>query len=141
MNRTSTSTENAASVPPKRPLRIVVVDDNRDTVITMAALLRVEGHDTRACHHGKDVLRCVTEFDADVVLLDVAMPGMSGWDVARELRQVCGEKRPMIIGVTGEYTKGADRVLAEMAGFDYYLIKPADPKVLFALLEKAQQPG
>ena len=139
MNRTSTSTQNTASVPPKRPLRVVVVDDNRDIVITMMALLRVEGHDTTACHKGDDVLRCVTDFDADVVLLDVGLPGMNGWDVARELRRIYGDSRPMIIGMTGEYTKGADRILAEMVGFDYYLVKPADPKVLFALLEKARR--
>jgi DNA-binding response OmpR family regulator len=141
MNRTSTGNHDTASVPPKRPLHVVIVDDNRDIVLTMSALLRVEGHHTRACYNGIDVLRCVTDFDADVVLLDVGLPGMNGWDVAREVRNVCGDSRPMIIGMTGEYTKGADKILAEMLGFDYYLVKPADPKVLLALLEKARHPG
>jgi two-component system OmpR family response regulator len=71
------------------------------------------------------------------VVLDIGLPGMSGWDVAREIRERISKDRPMIIGITGEYTKGADRVLAEMAGFNYYLVKPADPKVLVALVEKA----
>ena len=77
------------------------------------------------------------EFDPDVVLLDIGLPGRNGWDVARQIREQIPGKRPMLICITGQYTKGADKILAEMAGFDYYLVKPTDPKVLFALLDKA----
>jgi two-component system, chemotaxis family, CheB/CheR fusion protein len=123
---------------PPRPLRVVVVDDNRDIVLTTMALLRLEGHETKGCYSGADVLECVRAFDADAVVLDIGLPGMTGWDVARQLRVAMPGGRPLIIGITGEYTKGADRVLAEMSGFDYYLVKPADPKVLSALVEKAR---
>ena len=120
---------------------MLVVDDNHDMVLSLRALLRLEGHDTKGCYNGSEVLNCVQEYDPDVVLLDIALPGENGWEAARRIRAKIPGKRPMLIGITGEYTKGADRVLAEMSGFDYYLVKPADPKVLFALLEKAGHPG
>jgi two-component system OmpR family response regulator len=129
--------ESTTQRPPGRPLRVVVIDDNRDFVLTTMALLRGEGHETRACYSGSEAYDCVKEFDADVVVLDVGLPGLSGWDVARQLRARIPGKRPLIIGMTGEYAKGADHVLAQIAGFDYYLIKPADPNVLLALVEKA----
>ena len=122
----------------KRPLRVVIVDDNRDIVLTTSELLRAEGHETKPCYNGSDVLRCVEDFDPDVLLLDIGLPDMSGWAVAREIRHLFGDKRPVIIGITGEFTKGADRILGEINGFDYYLVKPADPKVLLTLLEKAR---
>ena len=118
-------------------MRVLVVDDNRDIVLTMMALLRIEGHDTKACYNGSEVLNFVRDYDPDVVLLDIGLPGQSGWEVARQIRAKMPNKRPMLIGITGEYTKGADRILAEMSGFDYYLVKPADPKVLSMILEKA----
>lgn len=122
-----------------RALRVVVVDDNKDIVATTMALLRLEGHEATPCYNGSDVLGLVRESNADVVLLDIGLPGMSGWDVARQIRAQIPGRRPMIIGITGEYTKGADKVLAEMAGFDYYLVKPADPKVVAALCDQARQ--
>jgi DNA-binding response OmpR family regulator len=123
----------------RRPLRVAVIDDNRDIVDTMTELLKAEGHDTRACYTGTDAFACVKAYDPDAVLLDIGLPGVSGWEVARQIRVAgTGEPphRPLIIGITGEYTKSADRILSRMNGFDYYLIKPADPKVLLALLEK-----
>src|SRR5688500_17180392 len=118
MNHPATSTGHKTSTPLARALRVVVVDDDRDTVLTSMALLRMEGHDTKGCHKGSEVLDCVVAFDADVVLLDVALPGMSGWDVARQIRaHYPHSKHPMIIGLSGEYTKGADRLLAQMTGF------------------------
>ena len=129
--------------PPPRSLRVLVVDDNRDIVLTMMALLRLEGHDTKACYSGSEVLNYVSEYDPDVVLLDIGLPGENGWEVARQIRARTRNKRPMLIAITGEYTKAADRILAEMSGFDYYLVKPADPKVLSMILEKAasEYPG
>ena len=127
-----------------RPLRVVVVDDNRDIVMTTMALLGAEGHETKGCYDGMAALPCIAEFDPDVVLMDIGLPGKSGWDVAKEIRAAMPGNRPMLIGISGEFTKEADKDLSELVGFDYYLIKPADPKVLLTLLEKAadaQQPG
>ena len=66
------------------------------------------------------------------------MPGMSGWDVARQVRQVCGRERPLLIAISGVYKQSADQILGKLAGFNYYLAKPYDPSVLMALLRDAQ---
>lgn len=121
-----------------RPLRIAVIDDNKDVVTTMTALLESEGHETAGCYSGAEAYACVEEFKPDVVLLDIGLPGKTGWDVARQIRAVHPSRRPMLIAITGQYTKGADKVLSEIVGFDYYLVKPADPNVLLALIEKAR---
>jgi DNA-binding response OmpR family regulator len=122
-------------------LRVLVVDDNPDIVATTMALLRLDGHETEGCYSGTDVLTCVTGFQPDVVVLDIGLPGLSGWEVARRIRARIQGKQPMIIGVTGEYTKEVDKILSEVIGFDYYLVKPADPKVLGALVAKARTGG
>ena len=121
-----------------RPLRVAVIDDNQDIVATMVALLESEGHETMACYTGSEAYSCIQQFDPDVVLLDIGLPGESGWQVARKIRENIPGDRPMIIGITGQFTKGADRILAEMNGIDYYLVKPADPIVLLSLLQQAK---
>jgi two-component system, OmpR family, response regulator len=123
-----------------RALRIAVIDDNQDVVATMTAILETEGYETRACYTGSDALPLVQKFDPDVVLLDIGLPGQSGWEIARKIRTDLPGARPMIIGITGQFTKGADRILAEMNGIDYYLVKPADPIVLLSLVEQAKPP-
>jgi two-component system OmpR family response regulator len=127
-------------------MRVLVVDDNPDIVTTMVALLRTQGHETKECYHGSEVLPAVREFDPDVVLLDLGLPGESGWELARQIRELGkrgdeqnASSRPMLIAITGEYTNGADKRRAEMAGFDCYLLKPADPNVLLAVLAKARE--
>ena len=119
--------------PQPGALRIVVVDDDRDTVQTLATLLDAEGHDVRALHSGKQVVRVAREFNPDAVLLDIAMPELSGWEVARAIREELG-RRPMLIGISGEYKHSVDRILSEAIGFDHYLVKPYDPNELLALL-------
>jgi DNA-binding response OmpR family regulator len=119
-------------------LRVLIVDDNHDIVLTTMALLRIDGHETRGCHNGSEVFGCVREYDPDVVLLDIGLPGMSGWEVARQIRSGLPGKRPVLIAITGEFTKGSHKMLGEMSGFDSYLVKPVDPKVLLALIDKAR---
>lgn len=68
------------------------------------------------------------------MLLDIAMPELSGWEVARTIRARRGADRPLLIGIRGEYRQGADRVLAQTLGFDHYLVKPYAPADLLALL-------
>jgi DNA-binding response OmpR family regulator len=115
-----------------RRLRIVVADDDRDAVITLATVLQHEGHEVREVYRGSEVLRMVRDFDPDVALIDIGMPGMTGYDVAREIRQVFG-KRPVLIAVTG-WKKTSDRILAQIAGFDHHLAKPFEAGELLALL-------
>lgn len=126
----------ARKIPPQsapRALRVLVVDDDRDAVQTLALLLGDEGHEVRALHAGKEVVRVVREFNPDAVLLDIAMPDLSGWEVGRAIREELG-RRPVIIGISGEYTHSVDRILSEAVGFDHYLVKPYDPNELLQLL-------
>ena len=117
---------------PKR-LRILVADDERDQVATLALLLIDEGHEVREVYRGSEVLRMVHDFDPDVALVDIGMPGMTGYDVAREIRQVFGNGRPLLIAVTG-WKQSSDRILAQLAGFNHHLSKPFDPKALLELI-------
>ena len=122
---------------PARTLRVLVVDDNRDLVETTVSLLRFAGHEATPCYRGDRVMECVRASDPDVIVMDIGLPGQSGWDAAREVRAAIPGRRPLLIGISGQFTRSADRVITEMAGFDYFLAKPADPKVLMTLVEKS----
>lgn len=104
--------------------------------MTLATILEHEGHEVREVYRGSEVLRMVRDFDPDVALIDISMPGMTGYDVARELRQVFGERRPTLIAVTG-WKKTSDRILAQIAGFDHHLAKPFEAQALIDLLQSA----
>ncbi len=117
----------------KRKLRILVADDERDQVATLAALLIDEGHEVREVYRGSEVTRMAHEFDPDVALIDIGMPGMTGYDVARELRLEFGKTRPLLIAITG-WKQSSDKILAMLAGFDHHLAKPFDPHALLALI-------
>lgn len=117
-----------------RPLRVIVADDDRDTVVTLMMLLRDEGYEVRSVHSGRNVMGAVLDFDPDAVILDIHLPELSGWEVARTIRAQRGLERPMLIGVSGEYKQGADRILSEILGFDHYLLKPYNPNDLLTLL-------
>jgi len=133
----ATSADSPRPTPPQRQLRVLICDDEKDFALTTAELLRGEGHDTKTCYRGDEVIRHVEEYDPDVVILDIRLPGKSGWEAASEIRRRFGPRRPLLIGVSGEYTKASDQMLSKINGFDYYLIKPADPSVLFLLLRDA----
>ena len=120
---------------PGPPLRIVIAEDDRDTAATLEALLNDEGHQTRCVHHGRDVVQAVGQFGSDVVLLDIGMPGMTGYDVARELRDRYGSAKPVLVAVTA-YGKAVDKLMAKNAGIDYHVSKPYDPRQLLALIGK-----
>jgi CheY-like chemotaxis protein len=118
----------------RRRLRVLVADDERDQVTMLAAILQDEGHDVREVYLGAEVLRMVREFDPDVALIDIGMPGMTGYDVARELRAEFGRLRPLLIAVTG-WKQSSDRILARIAGFDHHVAKPFEAKTLLELIE------
>jgi DNA-binding response OmpR family regulator len=131
------STSGATHLEPlRRALRVMVVDDEPDSVVTLLALLRDEGYDAKGFGSGRAALDAVESFDPDVVIADIAMPMINGWDVARAIRRTMGTERPLLIALTGRYTKGADRVLGELSGFDHYLTKPYEPRVLLAFIAR-----
>ena len=128
------SAENEPAKAP-RSLRVLIAEDDRDAALTLMMILRDEGHDARAVHSGRRVMGEVLDFDPDVIVLDIHLPELSGWEVARTIRGRRGRRQPMLIGISGEYKQGADRVLAEILGFDHYLIKPYEPQSLLSLLD------
>jgi CheY-like chemotaxis protein len=116
-------------------MRILVADDERDSVDTLVMLLADEGHDVRGVYRGADVLPAMEKFAPDWVLLDIAMPDMSGFELAQKIRRRYGESRPRMIAISGRYKKGSDRLLAELAGFNHHVPKPYEPDALLALLK------
>jgi DNA-binding response OmpR family regulator len=129
----SPASSRASSRAPNR-LRVVVIDDEPDTVLMLLTLLRDEGYEAEGFASGRAALDSLRAYDPDVVISDVSMPIVNGWDIAREVRRVMGESRPTLIGISGHYVRTADKILAELAGFNYYLTKPYDPNALMALL-------
>jgi CheY-like chemotaxis protein len=113
--------------------RILVADDDKDAVLSLTALLREEGYQVRGVHRGAEVLDAVFTFAPDVVLLDIGMPQMSGYDVARTLRERYGSARPALIAVTGRAGE-FDRQHALAAGFEHHVAKPYEPRILLRLI-------
>jgi two-component system CheB/CheR fusion protein len=122
-----------------RPKRVVVVDDNRDGAESLAMLLRLWGHDVLVAHDGPTALVKVKEERPDVVLLDIGLPGMDGYQVARRLREH-GSGRPVLVALTGFGHEDARRRSRE-AGFDHHLTKPVDPADLQRLLAAPAEVG
>ena len=135
MTRSDPSSDKSSRDPRSAPssLRVLVVDDERDTVLMLQALLRSEGYETRGAASAGEMWKVIDAFDPDVVLLDIGLPDRSGYEVARRLRECFGEKRPKLIAVTG-WNKGSDKILAQIAGFDHHIGKPYDPNQLLALV-------
>ena len=115
-------------------LRILVADDERDTANMLAMLLRDEGHEVQVTLRGDDALEICRLFRPDVVIADVNMPGISGYALARELRDRHGELAPLLIAVSGVWTNTTDRLVGKAVGFDHYLLKPCDPKEIIRLI-------
>jgi len=122
--------------PAKRPLRILVVDDDRDAVKTLSALLQQDGHEVIEAYTSGAVLNLVRSREPDAVLLDIGMPGATGFEIARELRLRLGRSCPALIAITA-WTQPAAREMGRLSGFNHYLTKPytvAELRVLLASL-------
>ncbi|WP_437312792.1 GAF domain-containing protein [Sorangium sp. So ce385] len=119
------SSAGPATGAPTAALRILVVDDSVDGAESLALLLRISGHETRAVHTGPDALTATRELGADVVFLDIGLPGMNGYEVARRLRAEPDLSGLFLVALTGWGTED-DRRQAREAGFDHHLTKPVD---------------
>lgn len=121
--------------PKRHRLRVLVADDDRDTAVMLAAILRDEGDEVHTVLRGDEVLDVVRLFRPDAVLLDLNLPGMSGYAIAHEIRERHGAVAPMLIAISGVWKDTSERLAGQAMGFDHYLIKPCDPKRVLALLE------
>jgi signal transduction histidine kinase/ActR/RegA family two-component response regulator len=135
-------TNNAASDRLKNPIstggRMLVVDDNRDAADSLAALLRKLGNEVRTANNGPAALEVIQSFSPSVVLLDLGMPGMSGYEVAQCARDLPGGQEFILVAVTG-WGQEDDRRRTREAGFNHHLVKPVEIGVLRELVAEIQE--
>jgi PAS domain S-box-containing protein len=131
--------ERAISVPMLKR-RILVVDDNTDAAESLAALLSINGHETRLAHDGLQAVEEARAFQPDVVFLDIGMPTVDGHETARRIRQEPWGKNMVLVALTG-WGQSEDRRRSQEAGFNHHLVKPADPTVVAKLISSLAQPN
>ena len=126
---------------PARALRVLVVDDNLDAATSLASLLRTFGHDVLLAHDGVSALHAALEYGPEVVLLDIGLPDVNGYEVAKSIRQQPALTNVVLVAVTG-YGQESDRQHSREAGFDHHLVKPTDfgkvASILSAVAETLQ---
>jgi CheY-like chemotaxis protein len=121
---------------PARSLNVLVVDDNVDGAMSMALVLRGDGHTVRVAHDGVEALEIARDHRPDAVLLDIGLPkGLDGLEVARRLRKLPGFAQTLLVAMTG-YGGDEDRAKSRTAGFDHHLTKPVDLDALAALFAR-----
>ena len=118
----------------KVPRRVLIADDNHDTAEMASMLLEMLGHETRVAHDGVEALEVAEQFEPEVVLLDIGMPRLNGYDVCRKLRERSFGKRALIVACSG-WGQEEDRNKSRAAGFDQHLVKPVSPELITRLLE------
>jgi CheY-like chemotaxis protein len=102
----------------------LVVDDNVDSVLSFSMLLEASGHEVRTAHDGPAAVRAALEYRPDLVVLDIGLPGLNGYEVAKRIRQNPVLTNVVLVALTG-YGQEADREASRQAGFDHHLVKPA----------------
>jgi CheY-like chemotaxis protein len=124
------------SLPPGRC--ILIVEDNADAREALRVLLELEGHTVEAAAEGRKAIELARAKDPDIALVDIGLPGLDGYEVARQLRTP-PRRRPVLIALTG-YGQAEDRQRAADAGFDDVIVKPVDPSTLTTLLATLEIP-
>jgi len=117
---------------PDHRCRVLVVDDNEDAALSLAMMLDVMGYEVRTAHDGLEAVRAADEFLPEAALLDIGLPNLSGYDVARHIRGHQGEE-VLLVAITGWGT-AEDVKRSQDAGFDHHFTKPADPERLRDIL-------
>jgi CheY-like chemotaxis protein len=113
--------------------RVLVVDDNRDAADSMGMLLRLKGNDVRTAHDGLEGVELAGTFRPELVLLDIGLPKLNGYDVARQIRRQPGGAEVVLVALTG-WGQDEDRRRSQEAGFDLHVVKPVDLMALEQLL-------
>lgn len=115
------------------PSRVLIVEDNQDCAETLRILVRCWGHEARVAHDGEAGLIEANAFLPNVLLLDLGLPKLDGFELGRRVRQTPGLENALLIAITG-YDQDEDRRRTSEAGFDHHFVKPCDPEVLERLL-------
>jgi PAS domain S-box-containing protein len=117
--------------------KVLVVDDNRDAAISLAMMLKLMGNDTKTAHDGLEAIDVAAAFQPDLILLDIGMPRLNGYDTARQIRETPWGRGVLLVALTG-WGQDDDRRKSKEAGFDHHLTKPVDPTRLEKLLYENQ---
>jgi CheY-like chemotaxis protein len=120
---------------PEDPLRILVVDDNCDSAESLSLLLELLGNNVSAAHDGEHALQMANELRPDVVLLDIGLPKLNGYEVAQRIRREPWGTAPVLVAITG-WGQAEDKDYSRQAGFDHHLVKPVDPDILLSLIRR-----
>jgi two-component system CheB/CheR fusion protein len=118
---------------------VLVVDDNRDAAEALATLLELMHHDVRVANDGSEALQAAELHRPELVLLDIGMPGMDGYEVARRLRTLPCTATARIVALSG-YGQDADKLRSARAGFDDHLVKPVEPETLEEIVDALTEP-
>jgi signal transduction histidine kinase/CheY-like chemotaxis protein len=116
--------------------RILIVDDLRDSADSLAMMLKTKGHEVRTAYDGVEAIEAAKEFRPEVVLLDIGMPRLDGYEAARRIREECRQERVVLIAITG-WGHDENRAKTREAGFDHHLVKPVEPAALTRLLAES----
>ena len=127
-------TTDAEEERPRLCRNILLADDNQDAAESLAILLRADGHRVAVAHDGESAVSLFQQLDPDVVLLDIGMPRMSGYEVAKSIRTIPSSNKALLIAITG-WGQSSDRARSAVAGFDHHMTKPVDYSELTKLLQ------
>jgi CheY-like chemotaxis protein len=114
--------------------RVLVVEDNEDSAEMLRMLLSMRSHEVEVAHDGPTALEAARRFEPQVIVCDIGLPHMNGYEVARQVRALRAIVRPTLIALSG-YGQDEDRRRSSDAGFEHHLVKPVEPRALFALLD------
>jgi CheY-like chemotaxis protein len=126
--------QTSAQPQPSRRHRVLVVDDNRDSAQLLGLVLKVLGNEVCLAHDGTEAIKAAEEFLPSVILMDLGMPKMNGFDAARFIRQQRWGERMVLVALTG-WGQEEDKLRTQDAGFNFHLTKPAEPAAIQRLLE------
>jgi CheY-like chemotaxis protein len=126
-------TSEKEAVAAKAPLRILIVDDNRDGADSLGMMLRLMGNEVRTAYDGEEAVTAAGEYRPDVVLLDIGLPKLNGYEACRRIREQPWSKNVILVAVTG-WGQEEDRRRSHEAGFDKHMVKPVDSRALMKLL-------
>ncbi len=130
---TPSATDSPGTESPPTRRTILVVDDNEDSAMSLSMLLEVNGHETHVAHDGAQAVEAAATVKPDVVLLDIGMPMMNGYEACRRIRAAPGGANILLVALTG-WGQDEDRQRTHEAGFDHHLVKPVDPQALMQLI-------
>jgi CheY-like chemotaxis protein len=117
-----------------KAMRVLIADDNRDWADGLAVLLEEEGYSVQTTYDGREAIEAANTFQPDIVVLDIRMPRLTGYEAARVFRRHPENTRPILIAITA-WAGESGKLRAEMSGFDHYLAKPAEPAEILQLLK------